>query len=85
VSHSTLSQAEADRILDLLEKFHLPLVLSPQIATQTIMDKLSRDKKFASGQIRFVLLDRAGSAHVSSVVQASDLLHAIEHLRSPRC
>jgi hypothetical protein len=32
-----------------------------------------------------VLLDRAGSAHVSSVVQASDLLHAIEHLRSPRC
>jgi 3-dehydroquinate synthase len=80
-----LSQLDANRILDLLEHFHLPLVLSPQITTETIMDKLSRDNKFASGQIRFVLLDRAGSAHVSAEVQSPDLIQAIEHIRQPRC
>ncbi len=81
-SKSTLSNASSTKVLDLLKKFHLPLQLDPSITTATIMDKLSRDKKFASGAIRFVLLDDLGSAHVATTVTTDDLHHAIEWLRT---
>lgn len=82
-SHAGLSSQEAEQILALLAKFHLPLVLPADITTDTVMEKLSRDKKFAAGAIRFVLLDRAGSAFVSDQVTADDLRAAIEHIRTP--
>ncbi len=81
-SHAGLDHASSIKVLDLLKKFHLPLQLNESIATATIMDKLSRDKKFASGAIRFVLLDQLGSAHVASNITADDLLSAIEWLRT---
>ena len=79
---STLGSEDADQILKLLEKFHLPLVLPATLSTETILGKISRDKKFSAGVIRFVLLERAGSAHVSTAVTLDDLRTAIEHLRS---
>ena len=69
-------------ILSLLGRFHLPLVLPPSIATATIMEKLARDKKFAAGAIRFVVLDAPGSARVSESINREDLIDAIGHLRS---
>lgn len=77
-----LSAAESAQILSLLRHFQLPLVLSPAITTDTIMKKLSRDKKFSAGEIRFVLLDQAGSAFVSRDVTPNDLIEAIEFLRT---
>lgn len=78
---STLGKEDADQILSLLEKFHLPLVLPATLSTETILGKISRDKKFSAGVIRFVLLERAGSAHVSEAVTLDDLRSAIENLR----
>lgn len=71
------------RILALLEKFHLPLVLSEAIGTETVMERLGRDKKFSAGAIRYVVLDAAGSARVTDEVTAGDLREAIGHLRGP--
>jgi 3-dehydroquinate synthase len=71
------------RILALLEKFRLPLVLPEAIGTETVMDRLARDKKFSAGAIRFVVLDAAGSARVTDEVSADDLRDAIRHLRGP--
>ncbi len=80
--HCKLAPSASRTVLDLLQKFHLPLVLAESIATATIMEKLARDKKFASGRIRFVLLDAPGNAYVSDVVSHADLRDAIEHLRT---
>ena len=81
--HAGLGAAESAKVIRLLERYHLPLVLSPEITTDKVMEKLARDKKFSSGAIRFVVLDKLGSAKVVSSVTTDDLREAIEHLRSP--
>lgn len=73
---------ESQRILDLLENFQLPLTLPEDISTETIMDKLSRDKKFTGGVIKFVLLTALGAAEVSDKVTLADIQEAVEHLRA---
>lgn len=85
-----LSERRADlapevsaKILGLLGKFRLPLVLGEHIGTDVVMDRLARDKKFAAGAIRFVVLDAAGSARVTDRVTTDDLREAIGRLREP--
>lgn len=80
--HAGLSPDASARVMRLLEKFHLPRVLSPEITTDQVMEKLARDKKFSAGAIRFVVLAQLGSAKVITSVTADDLREAIEHLRS---
>ena len=76
-----LAAEESQRILSLLESFQLPLVLPDDIPTDTIMAKLSRDKKFTAGQVKFVLLTSLGHAEVSDRVTLDHIRAAIEHLR----
>ena len=78
-----LSKEDSDAVLSLLKMFRLPLVLDEAISTKRVMEKLSRDKKFEAGTIRFVLLEKLGHAFVSEDVTESDLREAIEYLRSP--
>lgn len=73
---------ESQRILTLLENFQLPLTLTDDIATDTIIAKLQRDKKFSGGTIKFVLLTSPGAAEVSTQVTLTDIREAIEYLRS---
>jgi 3-dehydroquinate synthase len=80
--HAGLSADDSARVLGLLGKFCLPLVLPPAITTETVMEKLARDKKFSGGAIRFVVLDHLGSAKVINTVTSNDLREAIEHLRN---
>jgi 3-dehydroquinate synthase len=77
-----LTAADGSSILGLLERFHLPIVLSDRITTDSVMDRLSKDKKFSSGQIRYVLIGSPGNAFVSREISTEDLRNAIEHLRS---
>ncbi|MDP4625854.1 MAG: 3-dehydroquinate synthase [Akkermansiaceae bacterium] len=83
--HSNLPPAESEKILALLRHFNLPLTLPDTIPTATVMDRLSRDKKFKSGKIRFVTLSAIGQAQVIETVTPADLEKAIEHLRTERC
>ena len=78
---STLSESDGERIVKLLEFFELPLTLPEKISTDLVMQKLVTDKKFVSGSIKFVLLDKLGSAYVSDEVTEADLREAIEFLR----
>jgi 3-dehydroquinate synthase len=82
--HAGLAEEPAEAILDLLEKFQLPLVLDPAITTERVLHKMGRDKKFEAGKIRFVLLRAPGDAYLGDEVTAADLEEAIEHLRQPR-
>jgi len=68
----------------LLREHDLPTRLPDDIATQCIIDAMKTDKKFASGEIRFVLSAALGSAFVSRDVTMADLESAIEALRVPK-
>ena len=78
-----LSQEESARLLAIHRQWHLPLILDLDISTEALMDALARDKKFTSGQIRFVLLKRLGEAFVSDEITREDIIEAIEHVRTP--
>lgn len=80
--HTGLTRAESERMLALLRHFQLPLILDADIPTETILEKLSRDKKFTSGKKTFVLLDRLGHGLTFDQIPAEDITAAIEHLRS---
>jgi len=80
--HAGLSSDDSRKILDLLARYDLPLILPASIATEIVLEKLARDKKFSAGAIRFVVLDAIGSAKVIKTITTGDILEAIEHLRS---
>lgn len=79
--HAGLPSQDAQRIIELLQRFSLPLQLDDSISTDRVLEKLARDKKFESGAVRFVLLRRAGDAFVDSSLSHFDLRAAIDHLR----
>ena len=81
VQLSTLSAAEADRIVDLLRRFDLPVQLSAGFETDELLRIARMDKKFEHGKIRFVLLSTLGSAHVSNEVTEEHLREVIAMIR----
>ncbi len=81
-NHAGLPADSSQRILNLLTHFQLPLVLSDDISTDLVLEKLSRDKKFSGGKRTFVLLDRLGNGITCSSIPAEDIVPAIDHLRS---
>jgi len=58
-SRGLLPEADARRIAALLGRAGLPTT-PPEIAAETMLDHMSRDKKNEHGAIRLVLLDRIG-------------------------
>ncbi len=75
-----LPVAQSERVEKLLDQFQLPRVLSPTFQTQKILDLMMRDKKFAEGAIRFVLLRDLGEAFVSSEVALEDIRREVDRL-----
>jgi 3-dehydroquinate synthase len=82
VKLSTLSAADADRIVDLLRRFELPVQLSADFEADELLRIARMDKKFEHGKIRFVLLSALGSSHVSNDVTEQHLRDVIASLRA---
>jgi len=80
VLFGSLSQAEADRVVNLLELYELPRQLDSSYETARILELMSRDKKFVEGGIRFVLLRRLGEAFVSKSVPLEAIRDEIDRL-----
>jgi len=76
-----LDPAFSNKIIKTLHHYHLPLTLSPTLTTPELMEKVGRDKKFAAGNPRFVLLKSPGNAFLADV-SLSDIRSTIEALRS---
>jgi len=76
-----LAATDAKRVRDTLASFGLPLVLPSTLSTDALLAAAAKDKKFAAGRIRFVVVPRLGHAEVSSEVTESDLRSAINSLR----
>ena len=71
---------ERDAIAVLLKKFQLPTRLPPNFAREKIFAALPFDKKFERGKVRFVLIPKIGSAHLSSDVTMDDIREAVKAL-----
>jgi 3-dehydroquinate synthetase len=81
VEKSGLPENEVAKISAALDAYRLPSKLDTSIETEAIVSALKKDKKFAAGGIRFVLLRRLGDAFVSDAVTEADIRRAIEGLR----
>jgi 3-dehydroquinate synthase len=71
---------QRDAIVDLLGQFELPTHLPPNFPREKIFEALRFDKKFESGEVRFVVAPRIGSAHLSSDVTMEDMREAVDEL-----
>ena len=76
-----LAPQESQLLLDALARFQLPLRLPEDISTESLMAALRTDKKFAQGQVRFVLCPRLGEAFVSQEVTLEEIRGVVEGLR----
>ena len=81
VAKAGLAPAESQLILDALARFDLPLQIPSDISTESIMAALRTDKKFAQGEVRFVLCPRLGEAFVSKEVTLAEIESIVEALR----
>jgi len=77
-----LSPADAGRVRAKMSAFALPLTLPHDLPTDALLAAARRDKKFAGGQIRYVVCPRAGEAFVADDVTEDDIRTALEALRS---
>jgi 3-dehydroquinate synthase len=75
-----LPQDQQQAISDLLNSFDLPTRLPADFPREKIFEALPRDKKFESGQIRFVVTPGIGSAVLSSDVTMDDIREAVAQL-----
>ena len=78
--YSSLSDTEAERIIDALKLCSLPTHIDRDINRDTILKTLRLDKKFVDGQIRFVLLKSLGNAFVSNAVTLNAIEAAVDNL-----
>lgn len=76
-----LTPEECQLLLDALARFELPMQLPKDISTEDLMTALRTDKKFAQGQVRFVLCPRLGEAFVDKNVTLEEIRAAVEQLR----
>src|SRR5437016_2983090 len=63
-----LSSQERDDVVSLLNQFELPTRLSPKLDRNRIIEVIRHDKKFTSGEVRFVVTPRIGEARLSRAV-----------------
>jgi 3-dehydroquinate synthase len=75
-----LSADQRDAIVDLLEKFKLPIKLPKNFPRQKIVEAMKFDKKFEDGKVRFVVTPRIGVARLTSAVTLNDIREAVETL-----
>jgi 3-dehydroquinate synthase len=80
IKRAGLQRDQRDAIVDLLQKFDLPTRLPPNFPREKIFEALPFDKKFESGEVRFIVTPRIGSAHLSSDVTMEDMREAVDQL-----
>ena len=80
IKRAGLAPSARERVIELLNKFELPTRLPQNFARKKVFDALKFDKKFESGEIRFVVTPKIGSAHLSRDVTWDDIREAVAEL-----
>jgi 3-dehydroquinate synthase len=69
-------------VTDLLKALQLPVQWKDTPSPDALLGAMKKDKKFASGSIRFVLTPRLGEAFLSKDVTEADIRSVIAELMS---
>lgn len=77
IKRAGLPPHQRDAVVDLLQRFELPTNLPKNFRRDKIFNALKFDKKFKSGEIRFVVTPRMGTAYLTSDVTLDDIREAI--------
>ena len=80
VRKAGLREAERERIVRTLEAFQLPTRLPADFPKENILTAVPLDKKFARGEVRFVVVPTIGSARLVENVTMADIDAAISKL-----
>ncbi len=80
VRRAGLSDAERQRIVSVLARFDLPTRLPPGFPREKILEVVRFDKKFARGEVRFVVTPAIGTARVATDVTIADIEAALARL-----
>ena len=80
VRKAGLSEAERERIVRTLEAFELPTRLPADFPKEKILGAVPFDKKFAGGEVRFVVVPAIGSARLVENVTMADIEAAVKKL-----
>lgn len=75
-----LQPGEYDAVIDLLQRFDLPIHLPQSFPREKIFNALKFDKKFEVGRIRFILTPKIGAAYVANNVSLNDIREAVSAL-----
>ncbi len=78
-----LTIADVEKICQGFEMFGLP-ISTEGLDAQAVLKTTRSDKKMEAGAIKFVLLEKPGSAFVDKTVSAEELLAAIEKILEER-
>jgi len=73
VRKAGLSEVERKKIVKTLEAFELPIRLPADFPKEKILSAIRFDKKFAAGQIRFVVVSKIGFARLATNVTMEDI------------
>jgi 3-dehydroquinate synthase len=73
VKRAGLPDEQRAAIVELLQRFDLPTQLPSDVSRERVVESLKFDKKFQSGEIRFVVTPQIGSAYLSSDITLEDI------------
>ncbi|HEU5246160.1 MAG TPA: 3-dehydroquinate synthase [Candidatus Udaeobacter sp.] len=80
IRRAGLPPRQRDAVVGLLERFELPTCLPKNFPRTKIVSAVKFDKKFESGETRFVVTPKIGAAHVSRDVTMGDIREAVDAL-----
>ncbi|NOQ63618.1 MAG: 3-dehydroquinate synthase [Methyloprofundus sp.] len=72
-----LTDAEVERIIHIFKQAGLPVEPPTELLAETFVDLMSVDKKNVDGDIRFILLEKIGSASLPVGVEKAQLLETL--------
>ncbi len=78
VQKGLMTSDELERLISLLEKLGLPVAIPRELSPEKLLGLLRHDKKSVSGKVHFVLCTGIGSTKITSDVDDSEILAAIE-------
>lgn len=80
VRKAGLSEDERERIVKTIQGFDLPTRLPAHFPKEKVRNAIRFDKKFARGQVRFVVIPKIGSARLATEVTMEDIEAAVSQL-----
>ncbi len=73
-----ISEAEVQRLENLLEKFGLPTRILQHLSAEELIDLMAHDKKKSAGKVHFVLCKGIGDTVITDEVSTEELKEAIK-------